>query len=148
MAEIKDIKMRALKKEDLDAIIEIDKNVLGRARPEYWQMKVELLQSRSPIASLVATSNGKVVGFILGEASGWEFGIPDSVGWIHTIGVDPAFQKQGVARLLVKEMIAHLKKVGVSSIYILVNWRDGDLLKFFGKAGFARGDMINLELKV
>jgi ribosomal protein S18 acetylase RimI-like enzyme len=148
MAEIKDTKIRVLKKGDLDAIIEIDREVLGRARPEYWQMKVELLQSRSPIASLVATSNGKVVGFILGEASGWEFGIPDTVGWIHTIGVTPAFQKKGVARLLVKEMIAHLKKVGVNSIYILVNWRDWDLLKFFEKGGFTRGDMMNLELKV
>lgn len=148
MAEIKDVQIRPLKKEDLNAIIEIDKKVLGQPRSEYWQMKLELLQSRSHLPSLVATINGKAVGFILGEASGWEFGIPDTVGWIHTIGVEPAFQKKGVARKLVQEMIVHLKKVGVSTIYILVNWRDWDLLKFFNKAGFERGDMINLELRV
>ena len=148
MAEIKDAQIRPLKKEDLNDIIEIDKKVLGRSRAEYWQMKVELLQSRSHLPSLVATINDKVVGFILGEASGWEFGIPDTVGWIHTIGVDPAVQKKGVARKLVHEMIAHLKKVGVSTIYVLVNWRDWDLLKFLDATGFSRGDMINLELKV
>lgn len=148
MAEIKDVQIRPLKRGDLNAIIEIDKRVLGRSRSEYWQMKLELLQSRSHLPSLVATINDKVVGFVLGEASGWEFGIPDTVGWIQTIGVDPAFQKKGVARKLVQEMIVHLKKVGVSSIYILINWRDWDMLKFFDKAGFERGDMINLELKV
>ncbi|HLA28711.1 MAG TPA: GNAT family N-acetyltransferase, partial [Syntrophales bacterium] len=106
------------------------------------------LQSRSHLPSLVATINDNVVGFILGEASGWEFGIPDTVGWIHTIGVDPAAQKKGVARKLLHEMIVHLKKVGVTSIYVLVSWRDWDLLKFLDSAGFSRGDMINLELKV
>jgi len=148
MDEIKDAQIRPLRKGDLNAIVEIDKKVLGLSRSEYWQMKIELLQSRSHLPSLVATINDNVVGFILGEASGWEFGIPDTVGWIHTIGVDPAAQKKGVARKLLHEMIMHLKKVGVTSIYVLVSWRDWDLLKFLDSAGFSRGDMINLELKV
>jgi len=148
MDEIKDAQIRPLRKGDLNAIVEIDKKVLGLSRSEYWQMKIELLQSRSHLPSLVATINDNVVGFILGEASGWEFGIPDTVGWIHTIGVDPAAQKKGVARKLLHEMIVHLKKVGVTSIYVLVSWRDWDLLKFLDSAGFSRGDMINLELKV
>jgi ribosomal protein S18 acetylase RimI-like enzyme len=147
MAEIEYSQIRPLRKEDLNAIVEIDKKVLGRSRAEYWQMKIELLQSRSHLPSLVAIINNNVVGFILGEACGWEFGIPDTVGWIHTIGVDPAVQKKGVARKLLQEMIVHLKKVGVTSIYVLVNWRDWDLLKFLSSAGFSRGDMINLELQ-
>jgi len=39
------------------------------------------------------------------------------------------------------------KKVGVDTIYTLVNWRTWDLLRFFDKMGFGRGDMINLELE-
>lgn len=148
MAEIKDITIRTLKREDMDALIEIDRKLLGRKRPEYWQIKLELLEHRSTIACLVAEMEGNVVGFIMGDASGWEFGIPNTVGWIDTIGVDPAYQNRGIARELVREVIASLKKVGVGTIYILVSWRDWDLLKFFDGMGFSRGDMINLEFKV
>lgn len=148
MAEIKDITIRTLKREDMDALVEIDRKVLGCKRPEYWQIKLELLENRSPIASLVAEMEGKVVGFVLGDASGWEFGVPNTVGWIDTIGVDPAYQNKGIARELVREVIGSLKKVGVGTIYTLVSWRDWDLLKFFDRIGFSRGDMINLELKI
>lgn len=88
------------------------------------------------------------MGFILGDASGWEFGIPDTVGWIDTLGVDPEFQQRGIARLLIQEMVGNMKKVGVEKIYTLVNWRAGDLLEFFSRMGFDRGDMLNLELDI
>jgi hypothetical protein len=38
--------------------------------------------------------------------------------------------------------------VGVDTIYVFVDWKKWDLLKFFEKMGFTRGDMINLELKL
>ncbi|MBU0516880.1 MAG: GNAT family N-acetyltransferase [Proteobacteria bacterium] len=145
---MEEIIIRAIKSGDLDAIVGIDARVLGKARPEYWETKMDLSQTRSPMASLVAEVGGKVVGFILGDASGWEYGIPETIGYIDTIGVDPEYQRHGVARLLVREMITHLRKVGVRTIYTYVNWRDGDLLRFFDQTGFVRGDMVNLELKV
>lgn len=141
-------KIRAMKYDDLDAIVDIDTRVLGKGRPEYWQMKLELAEKRSPLASLIAEVEGKVVGFIMGDASGWEYGVPESVGWIDTIGVHPDYQKKGVARALMNEMTDNLKKVGVNTIYTFVNWRDWGLLQFFDRMGFTRGDMINLELKV
>ncbi len=140
--------IRAMDYRDLDAIVEIDAKVLDKPRPEYWQMKIELSKSRSPMASLVAEAEGKVVGFILGDASGWEYGVPDTVGWIDTIGVHPEYQRKGVGMALLKEMVDNLKKVGVDTIYTFVNWRDWGLLQFFDSMGFQRGDMINLELKI
>ncbi len=148
MAEIRDVTIRTLRREDINALIEIDEKLVGKRRPEYWEMKVELLEHRAPIASLVAERDGRVVGYVLGDASGWEFGIPDTTGWIDSIGVDPAFQDKGIGRELVQEAIRHMKKVGVGRIYGLVNWRDWDMLKFLNEVGFTRGDMINLELKV
>jgi N-acetylglutamate synthase-like GNAT family acetyltransferase len=89
-----------------------------------------------------------VIGFILGSASGWEYGIPENIAWIDTLGVTKEYQKKGVARLLIKEMFSMFKKVGVDTIYVFVNWKDWDLLQFFDRMGFKRGDMINLELKI
>ncbi|MFQ6079490.1 MAG: hypothetical protein ACE5NJ_10205 [Thermodesulfobacteriota bacterium] len=43
-------------------------------------------------------TGGKVVGFILGDASEWEYGVPNTVGCIDTIAVHPCYQKNVVAR--------------------------------------------------
>ncbi|MFX0173295.1 MAG: GNAT family N-acetyltransferase [Candidatus Hodarchaeota archaeon] len=140
--------IRIMKEEDLDRIIEIDKKVLGEERPDYWEREVEMAGKKSPLPSLVAELEDRVVGFIFGEASGWEYGVPENIGWIDTIGVDPAYQKKGIGRLLIVELLNYMKKVGVDTVYTLVNWRDWELLRFFDAVGFKRGDMINLEFKI
>jgi len=141
------VKLRILTMKDLDAVTEIDYNLLGKRRREYWEQRLEKSET-SGVPSLVAEVNGKVIGFILGSASGWEYGIPENVAWIDTIGVVKEYQRKGIARLLFKEMYNMFKKVGVDTIYVFVNWRDWDLLQFFDRMGFQRGDMVNLELKI
>jgi len=145
---LEDVKIRSLRKEDLGAIVAIDAKVLGENRKDYWEKKLELMNDKSSQVSLVAEVEGKVLGFILGDVSGWEFGVPDTIGWIDTIGIDPAYQKKGLAKALAQELIRKLKTIGVRTIYTLVSWSDWDLLQFFHAMGFTRGDMINLELKI
>ena len=143
------LNLRPLTIGDLDEIVEIDRKVSGEARRDFWGEKIKLPSSRYPLLGLCAELEGRVIGFILGEVSGWEFGIPDTVGWISTIGVDPDYQHRGVARKLSQEFIKSLKAIGVNVVYTLVNWNDWDLLKFFRAMGFARGgEMIHLELKI
>ena len=148
MDPLEDFTIRTLKKDDLNAIVEIDQKVLGENRRNYWEGKLELTNRKSSQVSLVVEMNGEVVGFILGDISGWEFGVPETIGWIDTIGVDPAYQKRGLATALAHELIKNLKAVGVKTVYTLVSWNDWDLLQFFHAMGFSRGDMINLELKI
>ena len=148
MDSLENVEIRALKKEDLDAIVKIDEKVLGESRKDYWERRLALMNSQSSQISLAAEVEGEVVGFILGDVSGWEFGVPETIGWMDTIGVDPAYQKKGVATALARELIKNLKAIGVKTIYTLVSWNDWDLLQFFHAMGFTRGDMINLELKI
>jgi predicted N-acetyltransferase YhbS len=148
MNSIDNLVIRPLKEEDLEALVEIDEKVLGEKRRDYWERKLELLNDRSSQVSLVAEMPGKVVGFILGDVSGWEFGVPENVGWIDTIGVDPAYQMKGLATQLAKELIKNLRAFGVKTIYTLVSWNDWNLLQFFHAMGFSRGELINLELKI
>jgi ribosomal protein S18 acetylase RimI-like enzyme len=140
--------VRKMNRKDLDAVVAIDTKVLGKSRWDYWLMKMAFAEERLPAVSLVAEGEGKVVGFILGDASGYEYSVPENIGWIDTIGVDPAYQRQGIAQMLMQEMIANLKKVGVDTVYTLVNWPDWNLLKFFHAFGFQKGPLINLEIKV
>jgi ribosomal protein S18 acetylase RimI-like enzyme len=145
---LENIKIRTLKKEDLGTIIEIDKKVLGENRKDYWERRLARINEPSSKISLVVEVEGRVAGFILGDVSGWEFGVPDTIGWIETIGIDPVFQKKGLATALAHELMKHLKATGVRTIYTLVSWEDWDLLQFFHTMGFTRGEMINLELKI
>jgi ribosomal protein S18 acetylase RimI-like enzyme len=148
MNSLQNVIIRTLKKDDLNAIVGIDERVLGENRRNYWERKLELMNDRSSQISLVAEVEGEVQGFILGDVSGWEFGVPETVGWIDTIGIDPAYQKKGLATALSRELIQNLKALRVKTIYTLVSWNDWDLLQFFHAMGFTRGDMINLELKI
>lgn len=143
------LSVRQLSKDDLDAIVEIDTKVLGETRRDYWVTKIiKQAETRPPDASLASEIDGKVIGFILGEVSGWEFKVPNNIGWIDTIGIDPDYQNRGIAKVLASAVITNLKGYGVDTIYTLVNWNDWDLLQFFHAMGFSRGDMINLVLKV
>ncbi|MDO9350838.1 MAG: GNAT family N-acetyltransferase [Deltaproteobacteria bacterium] len=148
MSPLENVVIRPLKREDLEAIVEIDARVLGENRRNYWERKLELMNEKSSRISLVVEIEGKVVGFILSEVSGWAFGVPETVGWIDTIGIDPLYQKKGLATALARELFRNLRAFGVKTIYTLVNWNDWDLLQFFHAMGFSRGDMINLELKI
>src|SRR3990172_5971038 len=148
MNPLENVRIRKMKKEDQGAIVEIDEKALGENRKDYWVRKLESMNSRSSQVSLVAEVEGRVVGFILGDVSGWEFGVPETIAWIDTIGIDVSYQKKGLATSLANELIKRLKSLGVKTVYTLVKWQDWDLLQFFHAMGFTRGDLINLQLKI
>ncbi len=156
-----ELKIRTLNENDLDAIVEIDRKILGKSRRDYWRRKIGYADIY-PRPALVAEIDQKVVGFILGYVSGWEFGVPDTVGWIDTLGIDPEFQNRGIGRTLFKSLIENFKRTGkeekpeaeesriegVNVVYTLVRWDDWNLLRFFHKMGFRKGEMVSLELKI
>jgi N-acetylglutamate synthase-like GNAT family acetyltransferase len=144
---LKRVSLRPISSSHIEDIVEIDQRILGKKRQSFWKKKVRAVESNSPPTGIVAELENKVIGFIFGQVSGWEFGVPASVGWIDTLGVNPKYQNRGVAKTLMKELINNFREAGVKNIYTLVNWDDWDLLQFFRRMGFTRGDMINLELK-
>jgi ribosomal protein S18 acetylase RimI-like enzyme len=158
-----EVKIRVLVENDLDAVVEIDKKVLGEERRAYWKRKMAYADIY-PRPALVAELYGKVVGFIMGYVSGWEFGVPDTIGWIDTLGVDPEYQRRGIGRALFGALIENFKHSGrektpdakeekpkiegVNVVYTLTNWNDWDLIQFYHAMGFKKGEMLNLKLKI
>ncbi len=101
----------------------------------------------------------------MGYVSGWEFGVPDTIGWIDTLGVDPEYQRRGIGRTLFQALIENFKlsgkeiipearepkksKIeGVNIVYTLVNWNDWDLVQFYNNMGFKKGEMLNLKMQI
>jgi ribosomal protein S18 acetylase RimI-like enzyme len=159
-----EVKIRVLSEKDLDSVVEIDKKILGQERRDFWKRKIAYADIY-PRPALVAELDGKVVGFIMGYVSGWEFGVPDTIGWIDTLGVDPAYQRRSIGRALFEALMENFKHTGkekavgsqssaktqiegVNVVYTLASWNDWDLVQFYHAMGFKKGDMFNLTLKI
>ena len=142
--------MRVLKREDLDAIVEIDKLVSRQYRRDYYERKVETMldAARNINSSLVAEVDGRIVGFIMGDVLFGEFGVPETTGTIDTLGVHPDYQHHGIASELLEQFLVNMKAVGVNKVYALVNWDDFALEKFLSRHSFVPSKRINLEYKL
>lgn len=142
-----EIKIRALKKNDINAIAKIQEAITKKKVPKYWAERVEDYIRKSPRTCLVAEYDDKTVGFIIGDIKTWGFGIERS-GWIEIVGIEPKFMGRGIGKQLGKILIQQFKKEGVKEIYTTVRWDSGDLLAFFKSIGFKRSDFINLEKRL
>ena len=74
-----------------------------------------------------------------------EFGISDGTATIDALGVQPEFQKFGVASEMLDQFVMNMKAAGVKKIYTLVNWDDFALEKFFTRQKFVPSKRVNLE---
>jgi ribosomal protein S18 acetylase RimI-like enzyme len=144
--------LRPLRESDISSIITIDERISGRAKPLYWRSKLKRFLLQSPaspdsdesLLARVAEIDEEVVGFVIGEIRHWEFGQP-FCGWITALGIDPQHQQLGIGRRLLAELLDYYREKELREIRTIVEWSDGDLLKFFHSMGFARGPFVELQ---
>jgi ribosomal protein S18 acetylase RimI-like enzyme len=142
----KDIYVRNLEKRDLTAIVSLEERQTGVARPDFWEKRIEISEAIRPHwASLVAELENRVVGFVLGRAGEFEFGLPGTVAWIEIIGVDPAFRRQGIAQELIKQFAESAEDHGIKTIFTLVNSNQNEMQDFFSHLGFVHGKMLHYQ---
>lgn len=144
-----DVVVRVMKPGDLEAVVAIDEQITGYCRREYYQCRLEAAHSGAQLdTSLVAEAGGDVVGFLLGTLYLGEFGIPEASAMIDTLGVHPAAQDRGVGGALVDQFRSNMRAARVERVYTLVDWKDFELLKFFGSQGFEPSQRLSLECRV
>ncbi|MBI3940054.1 MAG: GNAT family N-acetyltransferase [Acidobacteria bacterium] len=145
------IYVRALTTSDLASVSEIDATITGRERKDLWAKRFDAYEVgiRPPWACLVAEFRGRIVGFLFGWASGWEFGIPGQVGWIDIIGVDPMHRGKDVGRALVNSFIENAQqRRGIEQVFTLVDPNDPGINGFFSSLGFVAGNMRQLQKRI
>ncbi len=142
----KTIHIRNLDKDDLRSIVNIEERVTGVARQDYWEKRIEIAEAIRPHwASLVAETDNRVTGFILGRAGELEFGLPGSVAWIENIGVDPAYRGQKIGRALIEKFTQSAEDHGIKSIFTLVDHGNSEIERFFNRLGFIQGKMLHFQ---
>jgi ribosomal protein S18 acetylase RimI-like enzyme len=141
-----DVVVRPLEPSDVDAIVRIDEKLSGQARTDYWRRRLEIASLRPPWMSMVAETDGRVAGFLLGWVGESEFGIQEPTGWVDLIGVDPAYRGRGVAGALLDRFVRSGRELrALERVATLVDLGQVDVREFFLRQGFQTGRMVQLE---
>ena len=140
-----DAKIRPVTELDIEAICRIDEKITGKYRPEAWEDRVVYYIRRDPDSSQVAERDGKVVGFMLGEVRGGEFGMEEPTGWVEFFGVDPAARGGGVGRALMDTLASRFQAKVAHVVRTIVRAEDREIASFIRRMGFAPAPVTALE---
>lgn len=145
----KPVYIRSIRKDDLAAIVQIEDRTTGVSRPDYWGKRISLYEAIRPFwASIVAEVDNRVVGFLFGRSGELEFGLADPVAWIETIGVDPAYRRQGIAAKMVEHFNLSADEHNIHTVFTLVSKNNQDMEQFFATLGFDQGEMRHFQKRV
>jgi ribosomal protein S18 acetylase RimI-like enzyme len=67
---------------------------------------------------------------------------------IQIFGVDPQYQRQGIASKLIQVLLDKTRSKGIKLVRVMVEERDGELQGFFKRLGFDRGRHIDFSKTV
>ncbi|MDP6425200.1 MAG: N-acetyltransferase [Planctomycetota bacterium] len=147
--ETDSVVIRRLRPDDLDVVVRIDEKNTGRRRAEYFEIKLEKALAEVGIeVSLAAGVDGAVVGFLLCWVHYGEFGQPEPVAVLDTIGVAPEHRGAGVGQALLDQLRTNLLGLGIRSLRTEVSWEDQELLLFFQRIGFQLTQRLCLDLEL
>jgi len=140
------VTIRSMKEDDLAPIIAIDRKVIGSDRTRYYEAKLaEALKDSGVRMSLVAEIDGSVIGFLMSRVDYGEFGQTAQTAILHTVGVSPAFGRQGIGQSLFAQLALNLRSLRVETIKTCMRWDDLPLVAFFSRAGFTPAQRLVLR---
>jgi ribosomal protein S18 acetylase RimI-like enzyme len=143
------IVIRTLKADDLDWVVNIDSQHFQRHRREYYRVKIAEGENDTGLRiSLAATIKGEPAGFLMGRLYYGEFGQPEPIAILDSIGVATAFGGQKVAYALMRQLQMNLAALGIERLQTQVEWDQVDLIKFFQRSGFRPASRLCLEMPV
>jgi GNAT superfamily N-acetyltransferase len=137
------IAVRRLRREDAEAVRELDSLILGKDRSSTWAEYVDRFLAFSKLGTLalpwsgsqVAEKGDAVVGFLLAERQSSGYGMPPGVR-VVAIAVHPEYRNHGIGRQLVEALKADCKRQGIKNVYSVLQDRDERDADFLMACGF------------
>ena len=141
--------MRPLSRDDLEAVIAIDRAHTGHARRPFF-IKRMAAAARHPddFIQIGVMWGGALCGFAIARILRGEFGAEEAVAVLDAVGVEPQSQECGVGRSLMHDLAGSLRAMGVHALHSQADWKDQDLLRFLHASGFAIAPRLALERAV
>jgi ribosomal protein S18 acetylase RimI-like enzyme len=137
------VTVRRLKREDADAVRQLDGLILGADRSATWAEYMERFLAFSKLGTQVLPWSGSqiaevkegVVGFLLAERQSAGYGLPPGLR-VVAIAVHPEFRQFGIGRKLIDALKADSRRQGIKYIYSIVQDRDERDGAFLAACGF------------
>lgn len=141
--------IRTLRGSDLDAVVAIDRSVVGRPRIPFYERRLARLE-REPEAfvALAAECGGALAGFVLARLYEGEFGGDAPEAALDAIGIAASARGKGIARALLAHLVEAMQARGVGTIATEADWADTGLTGFFAHAGFTLSPHLVLERRI
>ncbi len=132
-----EVTVRRFSNEDLDKVMEINRTCLPENYSAYFFLEV---YRNCPDAFLVATTNGRLVGYIMCRL---ERGFSDlnhlrlvQKGHVVSIAVTPDYRRAGVASALMLSALSALAGHGASESFVEVRVTNEPAINLYRKLGF------------
>ncbi len=139
-----DARVRPMTELDIEGICRIDERITGKYRPEVWEQRAAYYLRHLRRVGV----DGRVVGFMLGEVRGGEFGLEEPTGWVEFFGVDPAAREKGIGRRLIEALLGHFRAKGAHVARTMVAAQDKEIAAFIAAMGFAPAPLTALEKRL
>ncbi len=146
-----DITVRPALQADLARVIEIDAQVTGVTKLDYWyEMYARYgggIGRQSRFFLVAEGDGGEILGFILGDVRDWEFGSPPC-GWVFGLSVLPGARESGVATELLAAICERFRRTGVTTVRTLLARDNHLVMSFFRSQGMMAAAFVALELRL
>lgn len=123
------VRIRSFKMDDYSRVRTLWKESGLEMRPGDTRPEIRLKLERDPELFLVAEAEGMVVGSVIGAWDGRR-------GWVYHLGVLPAFQRHGIATMLLNEVERRMKAKGVVKVNASIYKWNKKSLALFDKSGY------------
>lgn len=138
--------IRPLTADDLQAVIDIDRNLTGNSRRGFFQKRLNAaLEQAGSYVYVGLQDEGKLAGYALAKMVDGEFGKPGARASLDSIGVDPAHQGKGAGHRLLEAVEEILVHKGVYELNSQVDWSDQALVGFLAEADFSLAGRVVLS---
>ncbi|MBX7192386.1 MAG: GNAT family N-acetyltransferase [Sandaracinaceae bacterium] len=132
-----EVTLRPLNENDLDAVVALDARSTGLSRRPYFERRrASALRVPGQHLQLAAIRGDTLVGWVLARIAGGEFGRPATVVVLEALGVEPAAQRSGIARRILRRLEELAVARQASAIVTQVDWRNQSMLRFLDASGF------------
>jgi ribosomal protein S18 acetylase RimI-like enzyme len=131
------ITIRALTREDIDAVVAIDTAIEGRSRRDYFERRLAAaVRDPARHAQFAATDERGVAGYILARVMTGEFGRPHPGLRLEIVGVRPDVKGQGVGAAMLQALNEYAKRHNYAEMRTTAAWNDRAMLRWLTAMGF------------
>jgi GNAT superfamily N-acetyltransferase len=132
------IAVRALAREDLDAVVAIDAAIEGRTRRGYVERRLAAAVRAPKLhAQFAATDANGLAGYILARVLEGEFGRSEPGLRLEIVGVRRDAQHHGIGTSLLEALAAWARRHGIRDLRTQAAWNDHDMLRWLDAMDFS-----------